>query len=109
MSKNHPASLQELYGLFHFDQREDAQDLNNPTIIEPIFYFKDNKLSFRYLSNYIRDGHLRANSPLTKQQERALNNLDKVISSSDLIMNHKFKVQILDTYKLSMMKLLPLD
>jgi len=103
MYKSHPSSLKILYGLFHFDQREDAEDLKNPTIVEPIFYFKDKKLSFRYLSNYIRDGHLRVKSPLTKQQDTALNNLDKVIANSDLIMNHKFspgQALYIDNYRI---------
>ncbi len=103
MSKNHPSSLKILYGLFHFDQRDDAEDLKNPTIVEPIFYFKDDKLSFRYLSNYIRDGHLKVRSPLTKEQNTALNNLDNVISNSDLIMNHKFspgQALYIDNYRI---------
>tara|TARA_Y100000590_G_scaffold211779_2_gene239997 strand:- start:18290 stop:19150 length:861 start_codon:yes stop_codon:yes gene_type:complete len=85
---NHKDELKILYNKFHFDKREDAKGQDNQTVYKPIFEFGDNSLSFRYLSDYIRDGHIRINKPLTVKQNKALDVLDSLLS------NEKFMIEL---------------
>ena len=49
--------LNILYEKFHFDKRGEFKEGESSTVFEPIFKFKDGKLYFRYLRNYIDAGH----------------------------------------------------
>jgi hypothetical protein len=90
LNKN-PEALKILYKPFHFDKREDIAEYENPTIFQPIFEYDGNRLSFRYLSKYIRDGHDRVNQPLTIKQQNALSLLDSLLKNKKFIINHHFE------------------
>ena len=85
---NDPESLRILYEPFHFDKRQDVYDSNNLTVFKPIFQYDGNRLSFRYLSDYVRDGHKRVNQPLTTKQQKAIDLLDSLLKNKKFIINH---------------------
>ena len=76
--------LKILYDKFYFDKRGEIVENEEPTIFEPIMQFKNNKLFFRYLRNYIDSGHKIQNEPLTKEQEKSLKLLDEILVISQL-------------------------
>ena len=60
--------LEILYNKFYFDKRGEIKENEEPTIFEPIMQFKNNKLMFRYLRDYVDSGHKIQNKPLTEEQ-----------------------------------------
>ena len=78
--------LEVLYNKFYFDKRGEIE--NNE---EPIMQFKDNKLLFRYLRNYIDSGHKIQNKPLTDKQESSLKLLDEILSEENIVVNYDLK------------------
>ena len=83
--------LNILYGKFHFDKRGEFKEGESSTVFEPIFKFKDGKLYFRYLRNYIDAGHDIQNQTLSESQKEALTYLDNSMLEEDMIMSYDLK------------------
>ena len=83
--------LDILYEKFHFDKRGEFKEGESSTVFEPIFKFKDGKLYFRYLRNYIDAGHGIQNQPLSESQKEALIYLDNSMLEEDMIMSYDLK------------------
>ena len=83
--------LDIFYEKFHFDKRGEFKDGESPTVFEPIFEFKDERLYFRYLRNYIDTGHDIQNQPLSKLQEEALTYLDNLMRRDEMVMRYDLK------------------
>ena len=83
--------LEILYNKFYFDKRGEIEKDEEPTIFEPIMQFKDNKLFFRYLRNYIDSGHKIQNKQLTQEQEKSLELLDEILSEESIIVSYDLK------------------
>ena len=83
--------LHIFYEKFHFDKRGEFKDGESPTVFEPIFEFKDGRLYFRYLRNYIDAGHDIQNQPLSKSQKEALTYLDNLMRRDEIIMKYDLK------------------
>ncbi len=83
--------LEVLYNKFYFDKRGEVENNEEPTIFEPIMQFKDNKLLFRYLRNYIDSGHKIQNKPLTDKQESSLKLLDEILSEENIVISYDLK------------------
>ena len=83
--------LHVLYEKFHFDQRGEFKDGESPTVFEPIFELKNERLNFRYLRNYIDAGHDIQNQPLSESQKDALTYLDSLMYRDEMIMRYDLK------------------
>ena len=83
--------LNILYEKFHFDKRGEFKEGESSTVFEPIFKFKDGKLYFRYLRNYIDAGHDIQNQSLSESQKEALTYLDNSMLEEDMIMSYDLK------------------
>ena len=79
------------YEKFHFDKRGEFKDGESPTVFEPIFNFKDGRLYFRYLRNYIDAGHKIQNQTLSESQKEALTYLDNSMLEDYMMMRYNFK------------------
>ncbi len=79
------------YENFHFDKRGEFKEGESPTVFEPIFKFKDGRLYFRYLRNYIDAGHDIQNQPLSESQKEALTYLDNTMLEDYMMMRYDFK------------------
>ena len=84
-------SLHMFYEKFHFDKRGEFKDGESPTVFEPIFMFKDKRLYFRYLRDYIDAGHDIQNQPLSESQKTALTYLDNLMRRDEMIMRYDLK------------------
>ena len=91
MLKEHKHFLEILYQQFHFDKRGEYESGESPTVFEPIFTYNDNQLKCRYLRNYINDGHKIQNTPLSKEQNEALDIFDKIIHDENLAVSYNLK------------------
>ena len=60
-------------------------------MFEPIFSYNDNQLKVRYLRNYINDGHKIQDVPLSKEQNNALDCLDKIIHDENLAVSYDLR------------------
>ena len=80
-----------LYEKFHFDKRGEIKDNESKTVFEPIFKIVNNELRCRYLRNYINDGQKIANSPLSKEQNKILDELDKIIHDENFSLSYDLK------------------
>ena len=89
--KNKKDLLKILYERFHFDKRGEYEANESPTVFEPIFEYKDEKLNFRYLRDYIDGGHKLQNQPLSDLQITALEYLDNITKIENLIVNYDLK------------------
>ena len=83
--------LNLFYEKFHFDKRGEFKDGESPTVFEPIFEFKNEKLYFRYLRNYIDAGHDIQNQPLSQYQKDALDYLDDLMRREEMILKYDLK------------------
>ena len=83
--------LHAFYEKFHFDKRGEFKDGESPTVFEPIFEFKDERLHFRYLRNYIDAGHDIQNEPLSQNQKEALTYLDNLMRRDEIVMRYDLK------------------
>ena len=83
--------LHTFYEKFHFDKRGEFKDGESPTVFEPIFEFKDERLHFRYLRNYIDAGHDIQNEPLSQNQKEALTYLDNLKLRDEMIVRYDLK------------------
>ena len=83
--------LNLLYERFHFDKRGEFKEGESPTVFEPIFEYKEGRLRFRYLRNYIDAGHGVQNQPLSKSQKEALALLDNLTRDENIILRYDLK------------------
>jgi len=81
----HQDSLEELYRPFHHDRTSEWQPGQERTLLAPVFRF-DRQLQMRYMRFYIEQGHERAGAPLTPEQVRAFDCLDRVMDRPELQM-----------------------
>ena len=84
-------SIKILYNKFHFDKRGEFKKNESPTTFESIFQYKDGKLSFRYLRDYIENGHKIQNNPLSAMQINMLDSLDKILHDEDISISYDLK------------------
>jgi len=91
MLKKHKHFLEMLYEQFHFDKRGEYESNESRTVFEPIFTYNDNQLKVRYLRDYINDGQKIQDIPLSKEQNEALDCLDKIIHDENLAVNYELK------------------
>ena len=91
MLKEHKHFLEMLYEQFHFDKRGEYESGESPTVFEPIFTYNGNQLKVRYLRDYINDGHKIQDMPLSKEQNEALDCLDKIIHDENLAVSYELK------------------
>ena len=89
--KEQKDGLKALYEKFYFDKRGEFKNNESKTISEPIFLFKDNKLSFRFLIDYIVAGHEIQNTPLSKLQETGLQSLTKISENKNNVLSYDLK------------------
>jgi len=80
-----------LYQQFHFDKRGEFESKESPTVFEPIFTYNNNQLKCRYLRDYINDGQMIQNTPLSKEQNEALDIFDKIIHDENLVVSYKLR------------------
>ena len=83
--------LNIFYEKFHFDKRGEFKDGESHTVFEPIFKFKDGRLYFRYLRNYIDAGHDIQNQSLSQSKKEALTYLDNLMRKDEMIMRYDLK------------------
>ena len=83
--------LEVLYKKFYFDKRGEVEINEEATIFEPIIKFENNKLSFRYLRNYVEGGHKIQNKPFTDEQDSALKLLDKNLFEKNIAVSYDLK------------------
>ena len=81
--ENHPNVLETLYQLFCFDRRGQFKAGEPPTSEFPIFQWSGDELTLRYLHYYIQVGHERAGKRLTKDQRKALEVVEELLSRAD--------------------------
>lgn len=86
--KNNKIFLKELYQNFHFDKRGEFQKNESPTVFKPIFEYDNNKLSLRYLRDYIDKGHEIQKQPLTKIQIDTLKFFDETTRDESITVNY---------------------
>ena len=91
MLKEHKHFLEMLYEQFHFDKRGEYESGESPTVFEPIFTYNGNQLKLRYLRDYINDGQKIQDKPLSKEQNEALDCLDKIIHDENLAVSYELK------------------
>ena len=91
MLKEHKQFLEMLYQQFHFDKRGEFESKESPTVFEPIFTYNNNQLKCRYLRDYINDGQMIQKTPLSKEQNEALDIFDKIIHDENLVMSYKLR------------------
>ena len=83
--------LETLYNKFYFDKRGEIKENEESTIFEPIMQFKNNKLMFRYLRDYVDSGHKIQSEPLTYEQDRSLKLLDEILSQENIVVSYDLK------------------
>ena len=79
--KQYSDLLDELYKPFHFDKRGEYKNNENPTTFAPIFEKNNQYISFRYLREYIDDGHKL--EKLTQKQKQVLNIIDNYLNDKN--------------------------
>jgi len=83
--------LKTLYEKFYFDKRGEFKNNESQTVFEPIFVFKDDKLSFRFIIDYIVAGHEIQKTPLTKLQETSLQSLKEISENENNVLSYTLK------------------
>ena len=89
--KEQKDGLKALYEKFYFDKRGEFKNNESETVSEPIFVFKNNKLSFRFIIDYIVAGHEIQNVPLSKLQETGLQSLTKISENKNNVLSYDLK------------------
>jgi len=80
--------LEVLYQKFYFDKRGEYKTGEEPTIFEPIIKFENNKITFRYLRDYIDQGYKIQNKELTNEQLKSLDLLDNLLDNPKNIIEY---------------------
>jgi alpha-ketoglutarate-dependent taurine dioxygenase len=79
-----PAAIEMLMQPFHVDRRGGVRTGETPTTQRPVLSRHGDELLYRYLRTWIEAGHDKAGVPLTGEQLRALDALDKTLARPDL-------------------------
>jgi alpha-ketoglutarate-dependent taurine dioxygenase len=79
-----PDMLETLYRPFHVDRRGGVRPGERLTIERPLFEWSGGELLCRYLRYWIEVGHEKVGQPLTSEQVRALDALDRVAARPEL-------------------------
>jgi hypothetical protein len=85
IKKNNPRILNILKEKFFFERRGFGKKVLN----KPIFSYKNNKLCFRYLRDYIESAFLIKKQKIIDNQKKALDYLDKLIQNKKYQMKFK--------------------
>lgn len=83
--------LEPLYGSFHFDKRGEFEEGESPTTYASVFKYDDEGLHFRYLRDYMDQGHERVGEPLTEGQIKALDSVDRALADEKLVYQFEMK------------------
>ena len=84
LSRTDPDALDTLARPFHVDRRGGVKPGEPPTVRFPVISQNGPELLIRYLRYWIEVGHQKANEPLSLEQVRALDALDRVLARPDL-------------------------
>jgi len=79
-----PAAIEVLARPFHVDRRGGVRLGETPTAQWPVLAHRGSEIVYRYLRTWIEAGHQKAGVPLTDEQARALDALDRTLARSDL-------------------------
>jgi alpha-ketoglutarate-dependent taurine dioxygenase len=79
-----PGAFKILTQPFHVDRRGGVRPGESPTVQRPVLAREDSGLLYRYLRTWIEAGHEKAGEPLTNDQTRALDALDRTVNRADL-------------------------
>lgn len=85
LSQSSPDILTILHENFHFDRRGFGTS-GEQTLERPIFVCSSSCLTFRYLHQYILDGHIKAKTPLSDLQREAINTLQELLERTDIVL-----------------------
>ena len=80
--------LKNLYNNFYFDKRGEFKPGEEPTIFEPIIKYENDRLTFRYLRDYIDHGYKVENKELTKEQLQSLELLDEFLDNKKNVVEY---------------------
>jgi len=89
LSKNKKNLLKTLTKKFYFEKRGFSKDKGKSVLAKPIFKKNGNKVTFRYLREYIEAGYKIKKKNLTNNQIKSLNYLDNLLSSKKFSVNFK--------------------
>ena len=81
--RNHRDTLEILSQPFLFDRRGQFSEGEKPYAAYPVFRWDQRELTVRYLHYYIQVGHETAQQPLTADQQRALDVLQRLLRSDE--------------------------
>jgi alpha-ketoglutarate-dependent taurine dioxygenase len=84
LSRSDPGALDILTRPFHVDRRGGVKPGESPTVRFPVITRSGPEVLIRYLRYWIEAGHQKANEPLTPEQVRAMDALDRVLARPDL-------------------------
>lgn len=81
--RERPGYLKRLYAPYYFDRRAELRPGESPTLLTPIFTYKDS-LAIRYFRFNLMRGHETAGSPLTPADSDPLDFLESVCKRDEL-------------------------
>ncbi len=81
--RERPAYLERLYAPYYFDRRAELRSGESPTLLTPIFTYKDS-LAIRYFRFNLMRGHETAGSPLTPADTEPIDFLESVCRREEL-------------------------
>jgi alpha-ketoglutarate-dependent taurine dioxygenase len=84
LARAEPAAIEVLARPFHFDRRGGVRPGEATTTRQPVLARHGDEIVYRYLRTWIEAGHHKAGVPLTREQEGALDALDRTLGRSDL-------------------------
>jgi len=83
--------LKILYEKFYHDRKGEQSIDEAPARYEPVFEFKQKRLSFKYQRELLNTGHEKLNKPFTPKQKRALDLLDDILMDENLIVSYRLE------------------
>ncbi len=89
LHKNKKSFLKILTKKFYFEKRGFSKEKGKSVLAKPIFKKDKNKITFRYLREYIESGYKLKKKKLTNNQIKCLNYLDNLLLSKKFSVNFK--------------------
>ena len=83
--------LEMLYERFYHDKKGENDVGQSPAQFEPVFEFIDGYLKFKYQRELINTGHEKMNKPLSEKQIEALDFLDKILKTENIVVTYELK------------------
>ena len=83
--------LEILYERFYHDKKGENDVGQSPAQFEPVFEFVDGYLKFKYQRELINTGHEKMNKPLSEKQIEALDFLDKILKTENIVVTYELK------------------